>query len=42
MTVGINRLNQMFRDFKVAEDVGKMMELRRFEVEFEVFGTVTY
>lgn len=40
MTVGINRLNQMFRDFKVAEDVGKMMELRRFEVEFEVFGTV--
>lgn len=40
MTVGMNRLNQMFRDFKVAEDVGKMMELRRFEVEFEIFGTV--
>lgn len=40
MTVGMNRLNQMFRDFKVAEDVGKMMELRRFEVEFEVYGTV--
>lgn len=40
MTVGMNRLNQMFRDFKVAEDVGKMMELRRFEVEFELYGTV--
>jgi len=36
----MNRLNQMFRDFKVAEDVGKMMELRRFEVEFELYGTV--
>lgn len=40
MTVGMNRLNQMFRDFKVAEDVGKMMELRRFEVEYEIYGTV--
>ena len=40
MTVGMNRLNQMFRDFKVAEDVGKMIELRRFEIEFEVYGTV--
>ena len=40
MTVGMNRLNQMFRDFKVAEDVGKMMELRRFEFEFELYGTV--
>ncbi len=40
MTVGMNRLNQMFRDFKVAEDVGKMMELRRFAVEFELYGTV--
>lgn len=40
MTVGMNQLNQMFRDFKVAEDVGKMMELRRFEVEYEIFGTV--
>lgn len=40
MTVGMNRLNQMFRDFKVAEDVGKMMELRRFEIEFELYGTV--
>lgn len=38
MTVGMNRLNSLFRDFKVAEDVGKMMELRRFEREFEVFG----
>ncbi len=40
MTVGMNMMNQMFRDFKVAEDVKKMMELRRFEVEFEIYGTV--
>lgn len=40
MTVSMGMMNQMFRDFKVAEDVGKMMELRRFEVEFEVYGTV--
>lgn len=40
MTVGMQMMNQMFRDFKVAQDVGKMMELRRFEIEFELFGTV--
>lgn len=40
MTVGMRQMNQMFRDFKVAEDVGKMMELRRFETAFELYGTV--
>lgn len=38
MTVGMNMMNTLFRDFKVAEDVGKMMSLRRFEVEFTVYG----
>ena len=40
MTVGMRQMNQMFRDFKVAEDVGQMIKLRRFEVEFEMYGTV--
>ena len=46
MTVGIRQLNAMndmfgqaHRDFKVAQDVGKMMELRRFEFETEVYAT---
>ncbi len=46
MTVGMAQLQQMnmsfqmaHRDFKVAQDVGKMIELRRFEIEFEVFAT---
>lgn len=30
----------MFRDFKVAEDVAKMMELRRFEEEYTMYGSM--
>ena len=40
MTVGIKQLNNMFRDFKVAEDVAKMVEMRRFAVEFTVYGSL--
>ena len=40
MTVGMDKLNTLFRDFKVAEDVGKMMELRRFEVEYTMHGSM--
>ena len=40
MTVGMDKLNTMFRDFKVAEDVAKMMELRKFEVEYTMYGSM--
>lgn len=40
MTVGMDKLNTLFRDFKVAEDVSKMMELRRFEIEYTMYGSM--
>lgn len=40
MTVGMDKLNNLFRDFKVAEDVAKMMEMRRFEVEYTMYGSM--
>lgn len=40
MTVGMDKLNTLFRDFKVAEDVAKMMELRRFEIEYTMYGSM--
>lgn len=36
----MDKLNTMFRDFKVAEDVAKMMEMRRFEVEYTMYGSL--
>ena len=42
MTVGMKQMNQMFRDFKVAEDVARMMEMRRFAVEYTMYGTMFF
>ena len=40
MTVGMNMMNQMFRDFKVAEDVKKMMELGSCRDDLMLLGAV--
>lgn len=42
MTVRMDQMNTMFRDFKVAEDVAKMMEMRRFETEYTMYGRMFF
>ena len=40
MTARMDALNMLYRDFKVASDVSEMLELRRFDVEYTVYGSL--
>lgn len=42
MTVDMRQLRAMFRDFKVAADVQKMIEMRRYEQEYIMYGSMFF